>query len=91
MLLTAQNNARRIDLALDNGQQATRQGFTSTAFFNLRANYNGENIAAFVADEWELNERLRLDLGARYERQSVTGDVHDTASVDLDGNPATLY
>ncbi|PPU75883.1 TonB-dependent receptor, partial [Xanthomonas hortorum pv. hederae] len=91
MLLTAQNNARRIDLALDNGQQATRQGFTSTAFFNLRANYDGENIAAFVADEWELNERLRLDLGARYERQSVTGDVHDTASVDLDGNPATLY
>ncbi|PPT85871.1 TonB-dependent receptor [Xanthomonas arboricola pv. zantedeschiae] len=91
MLLTAQNNARRIDLALDNGQQATRQGFTSTAFFNLRANYDGENIAAFVADEWELNARLRLDLGARYERQSVTGDVHDTATVDLDGNPATLY
>lgn len=91
MLLTAQNNARRIDLALDNGQQATRQGFTSTAFFNLRANYDGENIAAFVADEWELNARLRLDLGARYERQSVTGDVHNTATVDLDGNPATLY
>lgn len=91
MLLTAQNNARRIDLALDNGQQATRQGFTSTAFFNLRANYDGENIAAFVADEWELNARLRLDLGARYERQSVTGDVHDTATVDLDGNPDTLY
>ncbi|MBB3805844.1 outer membrane receptor protein involved in Fe transport [Xanthomonas arboricola] len=91
MLLTAQNNARRIDVALDDGRQATRQGFTSTAFFNLRAKYDGENIAAFVADEWELNERLRLDLGARYERQSVTGDVHDTATVDLDGNPATLY
>ncbi|NYI18273.1 outer membrane receptor protein involved in Fe transport [Xanthomonas arboricola] len=91
MLLTAQNNARRIDVALDDGRQATRQGFTSTAFFNLRAKYDGENIATFVADEWELNERLRLDLGARYERQSVTGDVHDTATVDLDGNPATLY
>ncbi|NIJ88434.1 outer membrane receptor protein involved in Fe transport [Xanthomonas campestris] len=91
MLLTAQNNARRIDVALDDGRQATRQGFTSTAFLNLRAKYDGENIATFVADEWELNERLRLDLGARYERQSVTGDVHDTATVDLDGNPATLY
>ncbi len=53
MLLTAQNNARRIDVALDNGQQATRQGFTSTAFLNLRAKYDGQNIAAFVADEWE--------------------------------------
>lgn len=91
MLLTAQNNARRIDVALDDGRQATRQGFTSTAFLNLRAKYDGENIAAFVADEWELSERLRLDLGARYERQSVTGDVHDTTTVDLDGNPATLY
>ncbi|SMQ96046.1 TonB-dependent receptor [Xanthomonas fragariae] len=91
MLLTAQNNARRIDVALDNGQQATRQGFTSSAFLNLRAQYDGENIAAFIADEWELNARLRLDLGARYERQSVTGDVHDTATVDLDGNAATLY
>lgn len=91
MLLTAQNNARRIDVALDDGRQATRQGFTSTAFLNLRAKYDGENIAAFVADEWELSERLRLDLGARYERQSVTGDVHDTTAVDLDGNPATLY
>ncbi|MCF5928642.1 TonB-dependent receptor, partial [Xanthomonas perforans] len=91
MLLTAQNNARRIDVALDDGRQATRQGFTSTAFLNLRAKYDGENIAAFVADEWELSERLRLDLGARYERQSVTGDVHDATTVDLDGNPATLY
>lgn len=91
MLLTAQNNARRIDADLADGRQATRQGFTSTAFLNLRANYDGENIAAFVADEWELSERLRLDLGARYERQSVTGDVHDTATVDLDGNPATVY
>ncbi|MBO9744311.1 TonB-dependent receptor domain-containing protein, partial [Xanthomonas phaseoli] len=91
MLLTAQNNARRIDVTLDDGRQATRQGFTSTAFLNLRAKYDGENIAAFVADEWELSERLRLDLGARYERQSVTGDVHDTTTVDLDGNPATLY
>jgi len=91
MLLTAQNNARRIDVELDDGRQATRQGFTSTAFLNLRAKYDGQNIAAFVADEWELSKRLRLDLGARYERQSVIGDVHDTATVDLDGNPATLY
>lgn len=60
LLLTAQNNARRIDVALDDGRQPTRQGFTSTAFFNLRAKYNGQNIAAFVADEWELSERLRL-------------------------------
>jgi len=91
MLLTAQNHARRIDVDLADGRRPTRDGFTSTAFLALRAHYKGENSAVFVADEWELDERLRLDLGVRYERQRVTGTVHDTASVDLDGDPATLY
>jgi outer membrane receptor protein involved in Fe transport len=91
MLLTAQNNARRIDVTLDDGRQVTRDGFTGTSTFALREDFEGENTAVFVADEWELNARLRLDLGARYEQQKVTGDVHDTATVDLDGNPDTLY
>ncbi|MBN6149081.1 TonB-dependent receptor [Xanthomonas sp. AmX2] len=91
MLLTAQNHARRIDVTLADGRQLTRDGFTGTAFFALRGDYDGENTALFVADEWELNDRVRLDMGARYERQSVDGTVHDTATVDLDGNPDTLY
>ncbi len=91
MLLTAQNNARRIDLTLADGRQVTRDGFTGTSFFSLRGDYDGQNTAVFVADEWQVNERLRLDGGIRYEWQQVDGTVHDTATVDLDGNPNTLY
>ncbi|HEY5804138.1 MAG TPA: TonB-dependent receptor [Lysobacter sp.] len=91
MLLTAQNNARRINLQLADGRQVTRDGFASTAFFALRGDYDGQNTAVFVADEWVINERLRLDGGIRYEWQQVDGTVNDTSTIDLDGNPATLY
>ncbi|MEI2455486.1 TonB-dependent receptor [Lysobacter firmicutimachus] len=91
MLLTAQNNARRIDLRLADGRQVTRDGFVGTSFFSLRGDYDGQNTAVFLADEWQINERLRLDGGVRYEWQQVDGTVHDTATVDLDGNPNTLY
>lgn len=91
MLLTAENNARRINLNLADGRQATRDGFVDTAFFALRGDYDGQNTAVFVADEWQINDRLRLDGGIRYEWQEVDGTVHDTATVDLDGNPNTLY
>ncbi|MET0288981.1 MAG: TonB-dependent receptor [Pseudoxanthomonas sp.] len=91
MLMTAQNNAQRIDVVLDDGRQVTRNGQAGTSTFALRDDFEGENLAFFVADEWELNERLRLDLGVRYEQQDVTGTIHDTAEVDLDGDPNTLY
>lgn len=91
MLLTAENNARRIDLVLDDGRVVSSNGFVGTSFFSLRADYDGQNTAVFVADEWQLNDRLRLDLGARYERQEIDGTVYDVASVDLDGDPNTLY
>lgn len=91
MLLTAQNNARRIDVSLADGRQVTRDGFVGTSFFSLRGDYDGQNTAVFLADEWQINERLRLDGGIRYEWQQVDGTVHNTATVDLDGNPNTLY
>lgn len=91
MLLTAENNARRLDLTLADGRVVSRNGFVGTPFFSLRANYDGQNTAVFVADEWQLSERLRLDFGARYERQEIDGTVHDVATIDLDGNPSTLY
>lgn len=91
MLLTAENNAQLIDVTLDDGRQVTRDGFVSTSTFALRGDYDGQNTAVFIADEWQINERLRLDGGIRYEWQEVDGTVQDTATVDLDGDPNTLY
>lgn len=91
MLLTAENNARRIDLALADGRIPTRQGFVGTSFYNIRGDYDGRNTAFFVADEWNATDRWRFDAGVRWERQVVDGTVVDPVSVDLDGNPNTLY
>ena len=91
MLLTAENNARRVDLALADGRIPTRQGFVGTSFYNIRGDYDGRNTAFFVADEWNASDRWRFDAGVRWERQVVDGTVVDPVSVDLDGDPNTLY
>lgn len=91
MLLTAQNQARRVNVSLADGRVPTRDGFVGTSFFNIIGDYDGENTAFFVADEWQINDRLRLDLGFRYEEQEIDGTVILPIGVDLDGNPNTLF
>lgn len=91
MLLTAEPNARRVDVELDNGVLATRQGFNGASFFSLNAHYDGDNIAGFVADEWEFADGWRFDAGFRVERQTVDGMVENVGNLDLDGNPLTLH
>lgn len=91
MLLTATPNARRIDVVLDDGAIVTREGFTGGPFFSLDADYDGENLAGFIADEWRITDALRFDVGVRYEEQKATGRVSNAVTVDLDGDPDTLY
>lgn len=90
MLLTAEPNARRIDVALNNGVAVTHEGFNGAAFFAVNAEYDGDNIAGFIADEWEVTERLRLDAGFRVERQEVDAILENITTADLDDNPLTL-
>lgn len=67
-------------------------GFSRYSFLNLRADYSGAAAALYASDEWEMGDRLRLDLGLRYDRQRIDGSVSDgIADVDLDGDPATSY
>jgi outer membrane receptor protein involved in Fe transport len=91
MLLTAEENARRVNLNLSNGQIPTRDGFVGTSFFNIRGDYDGRNTAIFIADEWNISDRVRIDAGFRHEKQNIDGTVIDPVSIDLDGNPNTLY
>lgn len=91
MLLTAEPNARRIDVELDNGVMVTREGFNGASFFSLNADYDGQNLAGFIANEWQMDDRWKLDLGLRVERQEVDGRVENVTSLDLDGNPLTLH
>ena len=91
-LLTAEPNGRRVDLALNDGTQVTRNGFVGAPFLSLNAAYQGDSLAAYVLDEWQIDERWRVDAGLRIERYEVDGTVENAdAGVDLDDDPTTLY
>jgi outer membrane receptor protein involved in Fe transport len=66
-------------------------GYTSYSTFNLRTDYDATAYALYVSDEWQVLDRLRLDFGVRYDRQSIDAAISNAASVDLDNNPATTY
>ena len=70
------------------------RGFTQYSFLNLLADYDGRLSALYLADDWSMSDRLRVDLGLRVDSASVdasisNGSEHD--QVDLDGDPATRY
>ncbi|HKU16166.1 MAG TPA: TonB-dependent receptor [Steroidobacteraceae bacterium] len=67
------------------------QGFTRYSFFNLIADYDAAQYALYATDEWQMTERLRVDLGMRYDDESIDGSISNAASVDLDGDPATPW
>jgi outer membrane receptor protein involved in Fe transport len=90
MLVTATPNAQLINLRLSNGAQVTQNGLLSGATTALVDRYSGKNAAGFFSDQWRIGPWL-FDAGYRVENQRVNGTVQGTTSVDLDGNPLTLY
>ncbi|PTQ12734.1 TonB-dependent receptor [Sphingomonas oleivorans] len=92
VLLTVEPNARLVNVGLNNGVAVSRSGFVGSPFFDVNASYNGRNTALFLSDEWKVTPTLRVDAGARWERQKVDATLeNNTTGVDLDGNPLTLY
>jgi iron complex outermembrane receptor protein len=90
-LLTAENHGRLLNLALANGQVATNNGFTQGSFFNVNAAYDGREYAFYAVDEYQITPELRFDAGLRYQNYKATGTIENNSSVDIDGNPNTLY
>ena len=91
-LLTAEPNARRLDLVLADGRQATRDGFAQGSFFNVNASYGGEDVALYAVDEFQFSPEFRVDGGIRWQRHSVDGTLENNSfGVDTDNNPATLF
>jgi hypothetical protein len=90
MLVTAQSHARLINASLDNGAQLTRNGVLSGPFYALTENWSGRNIAAFLSDQWTIGNWV-LDAGWRVEHQTDNGSVSNDTSMNLDGNPLTVY
>ncbi|WP_312487336.1 TonB-dependent receptor [Sphingomonas sp.] len=95
LLLTAEPNARRLNMTLTNGAIVTRDGFSSGSFFKVNADYKSDDIAGYAVDEFQVTDQLRIDGGIRYQHHSVDGTLENLAGASpaggLDGNPLTLY
>jgi outer membrane receptor protein involved in Fe transport len=90
-LMTATPNARLIDVRLNNGVVVSNKGTDGNVFYAPIASYDGDNTAVFVADEWRINDRIKVDAGMRHERQRISGSISNLASADTDNNPLTVY
>lgn len=91
-LMTVEPHARLVDVVLDNGMQVSHNGFVPPPFsFDLDAQWNGNTTAVYVADEWKVNDKLRLDGGVRFEKQHLEGTIANVSNGDLDGDPTTLW
>jgi outer membrane receptor protein involved in Fe transport len=91
-LLTAETNARLLNLVLANGQVATDRGFTQGSFFNVNAAYDGREYAFYAVDEFQVTPEMRLDAGIRYQHYKASGTLENNDfGVNIDGDPDTLY
>ncbi len=90
-LMTAEPNARLINAQLNNGVVVSRNGTDGNVFYAPVASYKGNNTALFVANEWAINEQIKVDAGMRRERQRLSGSISNLSSGDTDNNPLTVY
>lgn len=63
----------------------TENGFTSYLDNFVRGQGNATIFSVFAGDEIQLTDRLRLDLGARFERDEYEQNVENTQAFDLEG------
>lgn len=98
VLLTAEPNARRLNMTLTSGagvlQAATLNGFSSGPAFQVRAFYQGNDYAFYAVDELQITPELRVDGGVRWQRHEVDATLSTSGNggtINLDGNPNTLY
>lgn len=84
-----------LELLDNNGNKmATRvtdNGFLNYGSFYVNANNSGTVAALYANDEWQVTDEMRVDAGFRYERGLFRGQVENPNSVNLDGDPNTLY
>jgi iron complex outermembrane receptor protein len=90
-LMTATPNAKLINVKLNNGVVVSNNGTDGNVFYAPIASYNGDNTAGFIADEWRINDRIKVDAGMRHERQRISGSISNLAGADTDNNPLTVY
>lgn len=94
VLLDVRDRARLLDLyAVDAEgnplQPVTVDGFWQYGYEWENASGRSTTHALYLADEWQLNDRLRIDAGIRHERVATEGWVEVRQKVDQGSWPAS--
>lgn len=90
-LMTAVPNASLINVRLNNGVVVSNNGKDGNVFYAPTAAYDGSNTAFFISNEWKISDRIKVDAGARRERQKLDATISNLISGDTDNNPLTVY
>jgi outer membrane receptor protein involved in Fe transport len=89
--MTAVPQASLINVTLNNGVIVSKNGTDGNVFYAPVASYDGRNTAGFVSDEWQVNDKIKVDFGMRHEQQKISGTISNLTSADTDNNPLTVY
>ena len=88
VLLGAQSQAPLLDLVASDASGKPLGAITDHGIYNY--GYEWENAsgtstthALYLADEWQINDKLRLDGGVRRERVQTVGNTERTKNVNL--------
>ncbi|HEY4082563.1 MAG TPA: TonB-dependent receptor [Burkholderiaceae bacterium] len=88
VLSDAQSNARLLDLVATDAQgkvlgSVTSNGVYQNGYEFANASGHGLTTALYLADEWQLTDKLRIDAGLRREHISLTGWNEGKQKVNL--------
>ncbi|MDP3909497.1 MAG: TonB-dependent receptor [Gemmatimonadales bacterium] len=94
ILTDVRDNPRFVDLVIYSGPDTiavTKNGFRQ--YLSNYANGSGQTtiVSGVAGAELRLSDRLRADIGLRYESNTFVQTSENTATNDLDGDPNTPY
>lgn len=94
ILMDVRDNPRLVDLEIYTGADTveyTQHGFRN--YLSLYRNGTGSTtvFSGMLGGSFQLTDRLRAEVGARYEMDDFVQSAENQTTVDLDGDPATTY
>lgn len=93
VLIDVQDNARLLNLQGLNAAGQVVANFTENGFSRYGTQFNNaeggsKTYALYIADEWQVTDRLRIDLGARWEKIDLSGRNERSSTINLNQTTA---
>jgi outer membrane receptor protein involved in Fe transport len=96
IITDVRDNPRFLDLvytdpATNQRVERTKNGFRRYISFYVNGSGQTTIFSGVLGAELQITDRLRADLGVRYEWNEFVQTVENLSDVDLDNNPRTVY